>query len=591
MQTSTKLLILAVVAFACTADAASRRGKHHKPKSKAILGRVGSPGKCEFALASDHKTKAPTLSALIEMSHRANRVASSCCAMRKSNGGHGRTNYNCAIMPTTCTDSCANSVYPFVTGTCGATLKYEIAKRGAYSGARKCYQACQNAPAYIAARKANCKAAPKVKGKKTKKAKCNYKNLRKTAGQKAWRKCNLACRSKTPTHVKYPNQGGNKNKGTDKGKGQNGGRGGRRNNNRGKHHKQHGNGKTTRGRRVLATKRTGRHHTVARDPLATIMTLFGMCKGAWSAERQCDKTFNCNTASKGLTCKTASAKCVHLAVCGVDGKTYANECYAQCHGIQVSTTNTATGKRHHGKSKTGACSANTQNQCGCPTVNAYKPVCSYHRLINGMPSFKKGARTWANECVAKCHKQRKYVQGTCVSQTALQAGVCAASKSQVVSKCGVSFDGFSGWLPSFNGFCSPACKPYAQDLASCMSTNEATILAAIAHKLPQRKKLMVQLFTKLDLDHDNKLTSSEIATAFTGVGTKLTGAQLHSIMAQIKCPATGCNKKKFVTWITSKRGGIEFWKLGLQNLQEFVHGECDKVHAGTGSMSGSGSTH
>jgi len=102
---------------------------------------------------------------------------------------------------------------------------------------------------------------------------------------------------------------------------------------------------------------------------------------------------------------------------------------------------------------------------------------------------------------------------------------------------------------------------------------------------------MVQLFTKLDLDHDNKLTSSEIATAFTGVGTKLTGAQLHSIMAQIKCPATGCNKKKFVTWITSKRGGIEFWKLGLQNLQEFVHGECDKVHAGTGSMSGSGSTH
>ena len=76
---------------------------------------------------------------------------------------------------------------------------------------------------------------------------------------------------------------------------------------------------------------------------------------------------------------------VYEPVCGEDGETYSNECYAECEGIEIA----------HG----GECEE--EEECYCPTV--YEPVCGEDGV------------TYGNECEAECAGVDVAYGGECVS--------------------------------------------------------------------------------------------------------------------------------------------------------------------------------
>lgn len=89
-------------------------------------------------------------------------------------------------------------------------------------------------------------------------------------------------------------------------------------------------------------------------------------------------------------------------VCGKDGKTYSNNCHAQCKNVEVK--------------RKGECKKRSNKLCVCPQI--WAPVCG------------KNGKTYSNDCTAQCEDVEVDFEGECEKKSKDQSQIIKAKKSK-----------------------------------------------------------------------------------------------------------------------------------------------------------------
>ncbi|KAL3879510.1 hypothetical protein ACJMK2_031805 [Sinanodonta woodiana] len=101
----------------------------------------------------------------------------------------------------------------------------------------------------------------------------------------------------------------------------------------------------------------------------------------------------------------------YMPVCGLNGKTYGNQCEMECNGVKLNHT--------------GPCETQKELECPCPRI--YDPVCGTDHV------------TYANECIMKCRGVLMIHEGECKVKRSVDGCACPMIYMPVCGKDGHTY--------------------------------------------------------------------------------------------------------------------------------------------------------